>query len=66
MKVVKRDLQEAVGSVQLCAGQDAGCEAAVHAMEHLFTGDDTEANYDLSGRDQWVQSTEQTGDPTEL
>ena len=43
MKVVKRDLQEAIGSIHLCAGQDAGCEAAVHAMEHLFTGQDTEA-----------------------
>ena len=31
------------GSIQLCAGQDAGCEAAVHAMEQLFTADDTEA-----------------------
>ena len=36
MKVVKQDLQEAIGSIQLCAGQDAGCEAAVHAMEHLL------------------------------
>ena len=43
MKVVKQDLQEAIGSIQLCAGQDAGCEAAVHAMEHLFAGEDTEA-----------------------
>ena len=40
MKVVKWDLQEAIGSIQLCAGQDAGCEAALHAMEH---GDDMEA-----------------------
>ena len=43
MKIVKRDLQEAVGSIQLCAGQDAGCEAAVHAMERLFAEDDVEA-----------------------
>ena len=43
MKVVERDLQQAIGSIQLCAGQDAGCEAAVHAMEQLFTADDTEA-----------------------
>ena len=43
MKVVKRDLQEAIGSTQLSAGQDAGCEATVHAMEHLFVEDDTEA-----------------------
>ena len=31
MRTVKCDLQDAVGSIQLCAGQDAGCEAAVHA-----------------------------------
>ena len=44
MTVAKRDLQEAIGSNQLCAEQDAGCEVqAVHAMEHLFIGDDTEA-----------------------
>ena len=35
MKVVKRDLQGAIGSVQLCSGQEAGCEAAVHAMENI-------------------------------
>ena len=43
MRVVKRDLQEAIGSIQLCAGQDAGCEAAVHAIQHLFAGEETEA-----------------------
>ena len=42
MKVVKYDLQDAVGTIQLCAGQDAGCEAAVHAMEQIFADDDTE------------------------
>jgi len=36
MKIVKYDLQNAVGTIQLCAGQDAGCEAAVHAMEWIF------------------------------
>ena len=43
MKVVKYDLQDAVGTIQLCAGEDAGCEAAVHAMEQIFADDDTEA-----------------------
>ena len=43
MKVVKRNIQEAFGSIQLCSGQDAGCETAVHAMEHLYAEDDTEA-----------------------
>lgn len=26
-----------------CAGQDAGCEAAIHAMEWIFADKDTEA-----------------------
>ena len=43
MKVVKRHLMEAIGSIQLCAGQDAGCEAAVHAMQQLMAGEDAGA-----------------------
>ena len=43
MKIVKYDLQDAVGTIQLCAGQDAGCEAAIHAMEQIFADEDTEA-----------------------
>ena len=34
---------EAAGSLQLCAGQDAGNEAAVHAMRAIFCDDSTEA-----------------------
>ena len=41
-RVVKYDLQDSVGSIQLCAGQDAGCEAAVHSME-VFADENTEA-----------------------
>ena len=43
MRIAKYDLQNAVGTIQLCAGQDAGCEAAVHAMERVFADEDTEA-----------------------
>ena len=43
MRIVKYDLQDAVGTIQLCTGQDAGCEAAVHAMERVFADEDTEA-----------------------
>ena len=43
MRVVREDLQDAVGSIQLCAGQDAGCEAAAHAKRSIFDNDDTEA-----------------------
>ena len=30
------DIQDAAGSMQLCAGQDGGCEAAIHAMHQFF------------------------------
>jgi hypothetical protein len=36
LSVAKADLQEAAGSLQLCAGQIAGIEAAVHAMKEAF------------------------------
>ena len=43
MQTIKHNLQDAIGSFQLCAGQDAGCEAAFHALKYIFTEDDTEA-----------------------
>ena len=43
MKSSKQDLQAAVGSLQLCAGQDTGSEAAVHAMSNIFQEETTEA-----------------------
>ena len=43
MKVVKEDIKKAVGCLQLCAGQEAGCEAAIHAMHGLFESNETEA-----------------------
>ena len=32
LQVVKQDVLDAAGCLQLCAGQRAGCKAAVHAM----------------------------------
>ena len=32
MNIVKKDVVEASGSLQLCAGQKSGSEAAIHAM----------------------------------
>ena len=43
LSVVKFDILEAAGSFQLCAGQDAGNEAAVHAMREVFSDSSTEA-----------------------
>ena len=36
MSIVRHDVQEAAGPLQLCTGQQAGCEAAVHALRTLF------------------------------
>lgn len=43
MSVLKDDVTIAVGNLQLCGGQDAGCEAAVHSMHDIFTSNETEA-----------------------
>ena len=43
MAVVKGDVQESVGSLQVCAGQAGGCEAAIHAMRSLYESEDTDA-----------------------
>ena len=43
MKVVKEDIKKAVGCLQLCAGQEAGCEAVIHAMHRMLESNETEA-----------------------
>jgi hypothetical protein len=43
LSVTKSDVQDAAGSIQLCAGQIAGAESAVHAVRDLFQQDGTEA-----------------------
>ena len=42
MQIVGSDVQESAGTLQLCAGQSAGVEAAVHAMRHIFAADATD------------------------
>ena len=42
LKVTRVDILSAVGPHQLSAGQDAGCEAAVHIMRSVFNDGDTE------------------------
>ena len=39
----KPDLMESAGSLQLCAGQKSGCEAAAHAMRMIFQEEETDA-----------------------
>ena len=41
--VIKEDILRAVGIRQLCVGQQAGCEAAIHALRSIFDHPSTEA-----------------------
>ena len=36
LAIIADDIQEAAGFQQVCAGPQAGCEAAVHAMREIF------------------------------
>ena len=40
--IVRDDVLQAAGPLQLCAGQPAGCEAAIHAMRRVFDSPETE------------------------
>ena len=41
--VIRPEIIESAGNLQLCAGQKSGCEAAVHAMSELFKEEETDA-----------------------
>ena len=43
MKVVKPDVMDASGPLQVCAGQTSASEAAIHAMRNIFDTDDADA-----------------------
>ena len=42
LAVIKFEVQEAAGTKQVCAGQMAGYEAAVHVMRDIFDDDHTQ------------------------
>ena len=43
LRTIDNDIQSAAGPLQACAGHEAGCEAAIHAMKEIYSHDDTEA-----------------------
>jgi hypothetical protein len=43
MSVLKEDIRNAAGPLQLCAGHEAGCEAAIHAINDIFNSPTNEA-----------------------
>lgn len=36
MKMLKEDVRRATGNLQVCAGQQAGCDAAIHAVRKMY------------------------------
>ena len=42
-KVIKPDVIDASGSMQVCAGHKRGSEAAIHAMREIFEHDNSDA-----------------------
>ena len=43
LSMAKTDISKSAGNLQLCAGQEAGCEAAVHSMQSFFHSSSTQA-----------------------
>ena len=43
ISTIKPQIVQSAGYLQLCAGQQAGCEAAVHAMSEIFDDEGTDA-----------------------
>ena len=43
MKVAKEEIIASVGTLQVCAGHKAGCEAIVHTMRKIFEDEETDA-----------------------
>ena len=43
VSVLKKKVASSAGPLQVCAGQEAGSEAAIHAMEKIFKEESTEA-----------------------
>ena len=40
---IRKDLISSVGSLQVCAGHEAGCESTMHAMHKIYEEDELEA-----------------------
>ena len=43
MNILKKDVINAAGSLQICAGQKAGAEAVIRAMYDIYNDEHSEA-----------------------
>ena len=42
LSVTGMAVREVTGALQVCSGQQGGCESAIHAMRHVFSEPSTE------------------------
>ena len=42
-RILKPEIQKSCGNLQVCAGIEGGCEAAIHSMREMFEDDENEA-----------------------
>ena len=61
LAVFDGDVQRAAGPIQLCAGQSAGVEAAVHAMRTIFDSQEAEAALFIDAENAFNKVNRQTG-----
>ena len=55
MWIVKEDVQQAAGPLQLCAVQPGGIEAAIHAVQKFYDDPKTEAVLMVDARNAFNQ-----------
>ena len=58
LTTIGEEIQEAAGALQVCAGHQAGSEAAIHAMRETFEDPCTEACSSVSGCLKRIQHSE--------
>ena len=42
LTLLKQDILDVAGPLQVCAGQESGCAAAIHVMRQIFAGEETD------------------------
>ena len=60
LSIIRQDILETTGSIQLCAGQESGYEAAVHVMKAIFEDKNTQAILLIDAKNAFKSINQQT------
>ena len=60
-RVEKQDVINASWTMQVCAGQKSGGEAAIHVMHNIFEADETDAALLVDASNTFNHCTKQSG-----